>query len=343
MRLLICSFVLLLSFAMLCLAQAPTQTFRGTIGGQPVVVNLQRVGDKLTGSYSYERIGQSITLKGQIDPQGNVTLAEFDSAGRQTGRFKGKLEPDEERTDAFILDGTWTRPDGSHETSFDLHEQQLAFTNGLQFTSKTIADRRLNIKAIYPQLAGGDAPGVIAFNRAAESLVTKLVNDYKKDFVPTDHGGGFETDYNVLLANDDLVSVELNEEYWGGAHPEASHDAVTYDLRNGRALVLASLFKPGAKYADVLRRAARADMLARLKRLDTKNNENKQDYESFFSDDELKEWGAWGLTPRGLVLYFDLPHVIAVFDKASIPWAELKDMLDPKGPAAQFAQTNGAR
>ncbi|HYX43375.1 MAG TPA: hypothetical protein VE821_16835, partial [Pyrinomonadaceae bacterium] len=265
MRLLICSFVLLLSFAALCLAQAPAQTFRGTIGEQSVVVKLQRDGDKLTGSYSYERIGQSITLKGQIDPQGNVTLAEFDNAGRQTGQFKGKLEPDEERTDAFILDGTWARPDGSHETSFDLHEQQLAFTNGLQFTSKMIADRRLNIKAIYPQLAGGDAPGVIAFNRAVEVLVTKLVNDYKKDFVPTDHGGGFETDYNVLLANDDLVSVELNEEYWGGAHPEAGHDAMTYDLRNGRALTLASLFKPGAKYADVLRRAARKDMVARLK------------------------------------------------------------------------------
>src|SRR5437868_9112920 len=337
MRRLICSFVLLLSFVASCLAQAPTQTFRGTIGEQTVVMKLQRDDDKLTGSYSYERIGQSITLKGQIDQQGNVTLAEFDSTGRQTGKFTGKLEPDEERTDALILDGTWTRPDGSHETSFSLSEQQIAFTNGLQFTSKTIADRRLSIKAIYPQLAGGDTPGVLAFNRAVEILLTRLVNDYRKNFVPTDHGGGLDTDYNVLLATDDLVSVELNEEYWGGAHPEAGHDAVTYDLRNGRALVLASLFKPGAKYADVLRRAARADMLARLKRLDTKNNENKQDYESFFSDDELKEWGAWGLTPRGLVLYFDLPHVVAVFDKASIPWTELKDILDPKGPAARFA------
>ena len=338
MRLLICSFVLLLSFVALCLAQAPTQTFRGTIGEQSVVLKLQRDGDKLTGSYSYERIGQSITLKGQIDAQGNVTLAEFDSAGRQTGRFKGKLEPDEERTDAFILDGTWARPDGSHETSFDLHEQQLAFTNGLQFTSKTIADRRLNIKAIYPQLAGGDTPGVIAFNRAVESLVMKLVNEYRKEAVPTDRG--FEIDYNVLLANDDLVSVELNEEYWGGAHPEAGHDAVTYDLHTGHVVTLASLFKSGTKYTDILRRAARADMVARLKRVAAE--ENQPTDESIFSDEDLKEWHAWGLTPRGLVLYFDLPHVIAVFDKASIPWAELKDVLDPKGPAAHFAQASGS-
>src|SRR5205085_1265260 len=319
MRLLICSFVLLLSFAMLCLAQAPTQTFRGTIGEQPVVVKLQRDGDKLTGSYSYERIGQSITLKGQIDPQGNVTLAEFDNAGRQTGKFKGKLEPDEERTDAFTLDGTWTRPDGSRETSFSLSEQQIAFTNGLQFTSKTIADRRLNIKAIYPQLTGGNAPGVLAFNRAAEALVTKLVNDYRKDPIPTNYGGGLDTDYNVLLATDDLVSVEINEEFWGGAHPEASHDAVTYDLHTGHVVTLASLFKSGTKYTDILRRAARADMVARLKRLEAENNQQAD--ESIFSDDELKEWHAWGLTPRGLVLYFELPHVIAVFDKATIPWA----------------------
>jgi len=343
MRLSICLLALVLSLAQAANVRAqsaPPQTFRGTIGEQAVVMKLQRDGDKLTGTYSYERIGQSITLKGQVDAQGNVTLAEFDTAGRQTGQFKGKLEPDEERTDAFILDGTWARADGSHETSFDLHEQQLAFTNGLQFTSKTIADRRLNIKVIYPQLAGGDAPGVIAFNRAVEAFATKLVSEYRKEAVPIDHGGGFETDYNVLLATDDLVSVEFNEENWGGAHPEADHDAITYDLRSGRALTLAALFKPGAKYADVLRRAARKDMVARLKRLEAENNQDAD--ESIFSDEDLKEWHAWGLTPRGLILYFELPHVIAVFDKAFVPWAELKDVLDPKGPAAQLAQKNGS-
>ncbi len=85
--------LLLCLFACAALAQtpAPAQIFRGTIGTQPVVVKLERTGDKLSGSYVYERIGQDIKLTGQIDAQGQVTLAEFDATGRQTGKLTGSL------------------------------------------------------------------------------------------------------------------------------------------------------------------------------------------------------------------------------------------------------------
>jgi hypothetical protein len=72
-----------------------------------------------------------------------------------------------------------------------------------------------------------------------------------------------------------------------------------------------------------------------MKRLAAANNEPPD--ETLFTDDSGGDRHAWGLTPRGLVIYYDLPHVMSVFDKVFIPWAELQDILDPRGPAAQFA------
>ena len=229
---------LLLSFVSLCSGQQNTRTLvlRGRLGQQTVNMRLARAGDKLSGTYAYERVGQDLKLSGRVDAQGQVTLAEFDAAGRQTGKFTGKFGRDESAADVAFV-GTWTRPDGSHETYFSLAEQHVAFTNNaLRIGPKTIADRRFNISANYPQLAGTTTPAALAFNRAVASIITKLAAEYRQSASPGDHIA-LDTDYNVLFAADDLISVELNGYIdYGGAHPNDFYDAVTYDLRTGRAL-----------------------------------------------------------------------------------------------------------
>lgn len=339
MRLLI-SFVLLVACVAICLGQgnAPTQVYRGTIGQQAVVVKLQRDGDKLTGSYVYERVGQAIKLTGRVDAAGGVTLQEFDAAGRQTGKFTGKFGSGESADD-FALSGTWTRPDGSRESYFNLSEQYLAFKQAnLQVVSKTITDRRFNIHATYPQLAGNTTPAALAFNRAAAARTTKLAADFKTNADPPNHMA-LETDYNVLLANDDLISVELTDyEDFGGAHPNNGYATLNYDLHTGRPLQLAALFKQGVKYEPVLQRAVIANLQAQVRRLAAENKE--QPDETLFTEDSAQEWQSWGMTPRGLTLYLDLPHVIAVFDKVFVPWSAVQDILDPQGPAAQFARAS---
>ncbi len=341
MRRLLLSLSLLLAFVPISRGQAtapPVQIYRGTVGQQPVVMKLQRAGDKLAGSYAYERVGQAIKLTGQVDVQGQVTLQEFDVMGRQTGKFTGRFGHDESAAD-FALSGTWARPDGSHVIYFNLSEQHIAFKQAnLQVVSKTITDRRFNIKAIYPQLTGSSAPGALAFNRAAAARATKMARDFKQNASPPDHIA-LETDYNVLFANDDLISVELTDyEDFGGAHPNNGYAALNYDLRTGGPLQLAALFKRGVKYEPLLRRAAVANLQAQVRRLAAENKEPAD--EMLFTADSTEEWQAWGMTPRGLVLYLDLPHVIAVFDKVFIPWTELQDTLDLQGPAAQFARAS---
>ena len=52
-------------------------------------MKLVRTGDQLAGSYFYQKIGTRINLRGNVDKDGNLTLEEFDQAGKQTGLFKG--------------------------------------------------------------------------------------------------------------------------------------------------------------------------------------------------------------------------------------------------------------
>ena len=60
------------------------------------------------------------------------------------------------------------------------------------------------------------------------------------------------------------------------------------------------------------------------------------DDEPIISEDQVKELSGWGLTPKGLVVYFDFPHVIAYFDKNDVPYSVVKQFLKPNGPTARF-------
>ena len=45
-------------------------------------MKLVRTGDLLAGSYFYQKIGTRINLRGNVDQGGNLTLEEFDQAGK---------------------------------------------------------------------------------------------------------------------------------------------------------------------------------------------------------------------------------------------------------------------
>jgi hypothetical protein len=53
--------------------------------------------------------------------------------------------------------------------------------------------------------------------------------------------------------------------------------------------------------------------------------------EQLMTDDQLPEMDTWGLSPKGFVVYFDFPHVMAVFDKTVVPYGMLARHLSPTG------------
>jgi len=67
-----------------------TKYFKGSIGSSlDLQMKLVRTGDQLAGSYFYQKVGTRINLRGNVDKSGNLTLEEFDQAGKQTGFSKG--------------------------------------------------------------------------------------------------------------------------------------------------------------------------------------------------------------------------------------------------------------
>src|SRR6185503_17403298 len=106
---------------------AQTKHFKGSIGSSlDLQMKLVRTGDQLAGSYFYQKVGTRINLRGNVDKDGNLTLEEFDQAGKQTGLFKGIWTVD--AGDGPInLAGNWSKPPsekGSEKKSaFSVHEE----------------------------------------------------------------------------------------------------------------------------------------------------------------------------------------------------------------------------
>lgn len=323
--------------AVTALGQAPgTKVFRGSVGGSNFQMRLNIQGPNVSGVYSYDTVGEDIKLTGQLDAQGKLDLKEFDAKGKQTGKFACKqlygVEPE----------CMWSKPDGTREAYATLVEQNIGSVH-LQIVPKTIANRRAGVKASYPQLtadAGTLSPGAAAFNRRVLAMTQKAI----KDFEPGPEAGknSLERNYNVLASTDDLISVELTEyQYSGGAHPNDSFNSLTYDLAANKELQLEDLFKPGSDYKTAIAKYVVADIEKRALAIEESDARSegrkpvKRD-DPIVTEDQLSEISSWGLTPKGLVVYFDFAHVIAVFDRTEVPYSVISEYLKPNGPAARI-------
>ena len=314
---------------------AGARVYRGSVGGSNFQMRLSVQGTNVTGAYSYDTVGEDIKLTGSLDAQGKLNLAEFDAKGKPTGKFVCK------QLGAAEPDCKWSKPDGMREAYVTLVEQNIESAN-LKVVPKTIANRRSGVKVSYPQIStdGTMSTGATSFNRKVLAMTQKAI----KDFEPGPEAGknSLERSYNVLLATDDLISVELTEyEYSGGAHPDDSFASLTYDLSANKELKLDELFKPGSDYKTAIAKYVVADIDKRaiaFEEADAKSEGRKpvKRDDPIVTEDQLSEISSWGLTPKGLVVYFDFAHAIAVFDRTVVPYSVIKTYLKPNGPAARF-------
>lgn len=334
-----------------------TKYFKGSIGSSlDLQMKLVRTGDQLAGSYFYQKIGTRINLRGNVDKDGNLTLEEFDPAGKQTGLFKGIWTVN--ATDGLInLVGNWSKPPGEKgsdkKTAFSVHEEPIAFTGDVEIGSKQIkeSNKKLmyEIAAQYPQITGGNNPNFEKFNQAARVSVTKKVAGFRKDVQPEGEeteeprpegsmGSDLSVSYDVVLAQDDLVSIkfDVGSYYQGAAHPNSYSDVLNYDLKNGKQLKLSDLFKPGAKFLQAIATYCIADL-------------KKQAQAKGLLEDQIESGAAakadnyqsWTITKRGLGITFDAYQVgpyAAGPQFVLVPYSTLKDLINPEGPVAQFAK-----
>jgi len=337
---------------------AETKHFKGSIGTSlDLQMKLVRTGDQLAGSYFYQKVGTRIDVRGNVDKDGNLTLDEFDPSGKQTGVFKGIWTVDQ-KDGLITLAGNWSKPasekGSDKKTAFSVHEEPITFTGDVDLVAKQIKEnnKKLNyqIAAQYPQLSGGNNPNLEKFNQAARAAVTKKVAGFKKDMAPEDGENTEETrpedsmgsdltiSYTVVLAQDDLVSVEfeVSSYFQGAAHPNSYSETFNYDLKNGKQLKLTDLFKPGAKYLQAIANYCVAD----LKKQATEKGLTAEEIEKGAAA-KADNYQGWTITKRGLGIYFD-PYQVGPYAAGPqfvlVPYSDLKDLINPEGPAGQFAK-----
>lgn len=326
--------------------------FKGSIGSSlDLQMKLIRTGDQLSGSYFYQKIGKRIDLRGNVDKDGNLTLEEFDQSGKQTGLFKGLWQLKAE--DGLVtLAGNWSKPPSEKgsdkKTAFSLHEEPIAFTGDIELVSKQITDANkklmYEISAQYPELSGGNNPNFQKFNQAARGFVTTKVSLFKKEMKLEEDeepppegsmGSDLNIGYTVVLAQDDLVSIrfDVGTYYQGAAHPNSYTEVINYDLKNGKQLKLSDLFKPGAKYLQAISAYSIADLKKQGKDLLPEQIESG-------AAPKAENYQSWNIGKTGLGINFDAYQVgpyAAGPQFVSVPYSNLKDLINPDGPIAQFA------
>src|SRR5690349_4009008 len=339
-------------------ATPPPQTkhFKGSIGSTlDLQMKLVRNGDQLVGSYFYQKVGKIIGLRGTVDKDGNLSLDEFDPSGKQTGMFKGLWTID--KGDGLItLAGNWSKPPGDKgedkKTAFSVHEEPINFSGDVDIVAKSVKENNktlvYEIDAQYPQLTGGANPNFEKFNALARAFVMKTVAGFKKDMAPAEGeeprpessmGSDLGIGYTINLAQDDLVSVQfdIGSYYQGAAHPNSHTETINYDLKNGKQLKLADVFKPGSKYLQTLSAYCIADLKKQSKE---KNTELLEDMLNEGAAPTAKNYESWTITKRGIGINFDSYQVApyaAGPQFVMVPYSALKDLIKPDGPIAGFA------
>jgi hypothetical protein len=321
-------------------AQTNTEKiYRGSLGDNHIEMTLRVEGNKVTGVYSYDQFRRDLRLAGTISSDGKWELVEFAPGGKKSGKFVCQLPS--ARFDVQ-LECEWTKPSGKAQTHVALNEQHLALPEGLRIIPRVIFNSRTNTTVSYPQFVGkgATAKAHANFNRRIAKLVTQAIKDFGPE--PPPAASAFDSNYNILLANDGLVSVEMSEySDSGGAHPNTRLWAFTYDLLLDRELKLDDLFKANSNYQEVIKKYCVQDINRQAEQIDLeearlngKPVEKRED--PVMLDDGLPEIYAFAVTPDGIAIYFDFPHVMAVFSKVFVPYSVVREHLASSGPAGRF-------
>ncbi len=226
----------------------------------------------------------------------------------------------------------------------------IFLSGGRHFETQTF-ERRLSHKnfvvtADYPQLAGDDGFAAQQFNQAVRALVNTDLQPYledkrdraqERDPLWRDAEEYHHVTHKVVFASDELISVLFYADgyAWGAAHGYHYPLVLNYDLRRGRALRLADLFDRDADYLSQLARYCLEDLAAQF------------GHDTMLIDEwrrgaapQANNYRSWVLTPLGLVIVFKEYQVgpyAAGEPKVFLPYARLRDIIDPGGPVGYSA------
>jgi len=220
-------------------------------------------------------------------------------------------------------------------TSVPLYQQVTVSTISFNDSGKS---PDYTITAQIPALEGNSDPRAAAFTTAMHDLVQGLIDDFKKNLAqnpvtPVKAASYLDIKFSVVSPPGNILSVKyLVEGYLAGmAHPYHLNPTFNFDLESGKELSLADLFLSNVDYLTPISEYC----VAELTRRDI-------GFTSDFAqgaDPKPENYKNWNITADGLVITFDEYQVapyVAGPQAVTIPYTELKSLIDPNGPLAQF-------
>lgn len=325
------------------------RVFGGKLGNKyRIQMRLRREGGKLSGSYFYERVGQALALRGEIDERGNFTLREYDAGGVQTGLFKGQWRPSDCEGCADFLTGRWSKPDGTGALPFDLTVYAVAFRGPLRLVTRSFTEKsrkgqpRYEISVEYPQLEGASDAPVARFNELIRDKIKKdasFRDNFRGDSDAGPDASEYYLSFGVGIATDELVSLDFISyfHYAGAGERDALSETVNYDLKRGRVVRFEELFRPGSGYEKLL-----GDYCLRGLKSQYKDDEQvTEDRLRFHVERVVGDDKKWMITPDGLDIIFDSAELGppgAGETQVIVPFSVLKPVVRPDGALAPFAR-----
>jgi hypothetical protein len=200
-----------------------------------------------------------------------------------------------------------------------------------------------SIEAQYPQIEGSTDAGVVGFNKAINSMVASQIADFKKNVAAVDVVPGATTEsgltinYEITYATSALISVAFTVSPYlaGAAHPNHYTSVLNYDLKAGKPIALAELFKPGSNYLQFLANYCIAQLKKRLGEM------SDVDWINRGASAKRDNYQNWNIGRKGLEVTFD-PYQVAAHaagpQRVVIRYEALKSLLNPNSPLAAFAR-----
>lgn len=219
-------------------------------------------------------------------------------------------------------------------TSIPLYQQ-------IMITTVTISDSGKSpdytITAQIPAITNSNDPRALAFTTQMHDFVQGLIDDYKTKQAqmgppPIVVASYFDVRYQVVSPPGNVLSIKYQTEGYiaGMAHPYHLNYTFNYDLDKGKDIPMGNLFLPNSNYLEVISKYCAAQLSTR--------DINFKDF-SQGADPTPDNYKNWNITSDGLMITFDEYQVAAYVagpQVVTVPYSELKDVIDPNGPLGNF-------
>lgn len=193
------------------------------------------------------------------------------------------------------------------------------------------------ITAQTPQLTNSDDPRVQAFDQRLNDLIAKEVEMWRQSFqqLPVtqySNGSSLDVKYTLVSQIGDLWSFKFDFSFYsdGAAHPGSYSITVNYDLGQGRELALGDLFLVNSNYLETIA-AYCTNEISQQPFADTVFMEGAKP--------TVENYRNWNIAAEGLRITFD-EYQVAPYaagpQSVTVPYAELKSVIDPQGLLATF-------